>query len=60
MRIAICDDEKRYRLEVKMTIETLFQSLDLLIDTYQTGKDLLAHFEKKTMIWFFWISKCQT
>lgn len=47
MRIAICDDEKRYRLEVKMTIETLFQSLDLLIDTYQTGKDLLAHFEKK-------------
>lgn len=46
MRIAICDDEEKYIYQVKELIEHLYHSLEILIDTYQNGNELLSKYDK--------------
>lgn len=45
MRIAICDDDDKFCIGLKKQIEQFYQSLDVLVDTYQSGIGLLAHFK---------------
>lgn len=45
MRIAICDDEEKFCIRLREQIEQIYQSLDVLVDIYQNGVDLLAHFK---------------
>lgn len=47
MRIAVCDDEPKYCQQVKMKIEHVFHRLDLLVDTFLHGKDLLKRFQSQ-------------
>lgn len=47
MRIAVCDDEAEYCKQIQKMIEKMYHSLDVIVDTYQTGHDLLRQFEKQ-------------
>ncbi len=44
MRIAICDDEERYRIELKTTLNKLLINADLNIDTFDDGNILADAF----------------
>ena len=44
VRIAICDDEERYRIELKTTLEKLLINADYNIDTFDDGNKLSAAF----------------
>lgn len=41
MRIAICDDEPRFAAELADLIQNQHRSLDLVVDSYSSGEDLL-------------------
>ncbi|MBP3797486.1 MAG: response regulator transcription factor [Ruminococcus sp.] len=47
MRIAICDDEARYIEDLKGKIQKLYNSLDIVIDEFLCGEDLLKSFRHK-------------
>ena len=44
MRIAICDDEERYRIELKTILNKLLINADLNIDTFDDGNILADAF----------------
>ena len=44
MRIAICDDEERYRVELKTLLDKLLINIDYDIDTFDDGKRLMESF----------------
>ena len=44
MRIAICDDEERYRVELKTILDKLLINIDCNIDTFSNGKILVEAF----------------
>lgn len=46
MRIAICDDEEIYRASLRQELENHMKSLDVIIDSYESGVELLKRFEK--------------
>ncbi|MBR3039805.1 MAG: response regulator transcription factor [Lachnospiraceae bacterium] len=46
MRIAICDDEERFRVQEKNVIDKCIGSIDVITDTFEDGKALLDRFEK--------------
>ncbi|MBR1675539.1 MAG: response regulator transcription factor [Eubacterium sp.] len=46
MRIAVCDDEEKYRLDIKKRIDRVCNSLDVLVDEYSDGRELIKNFEK--------------
>lgn len=48
MRIAVCDDEEVFLIQLRNNIEKYYNSLDLVIDTFESGEDFLKHFIKKT------------
>lgn len=41
MRIAVCDDETVWMEQTKKRLEQIYVSLDLLVDTFSSGKQLL-------------------
>lgn len=47
MRIAVCDDEAEYCNHIQTMIEKIYHSLDVIVDTYQTGQDLLRWFPER-------------
>ena len=47
MRIAICDDENRIAEQLKALIESAVKSLDVWIETYTDGNELLGKFDQK-------------
>lgn len=44
MRIAVCDDEERYRVELKTLLDKLLINIDYDIDTFDDGKRLMESF----------------
>lgn len=42
MRVAICDDEKIQLSITKTSVENAYNSLDLIVDTYTSGAELLS------------------
>ena len=46
MRIAVCDDEEKYRQDIKKRIDRVCNSLDVLVDEYCDGRELIKSFEK--------------
>ena len=46
MRIAICDDEREQLRNTREQIEQQYKSLDMLVETYERGADLLADFDR--------------
>ena len=46
MRIAVCDDEEKFRIQARDLIDKLSNSLDVIVDTYPDGRELLAAFDK--------------
>ena len=46
MRIAICDDEERYRVELKTVLDKLLINVDYNIDTFEDGQILIDSFSK--------------
>lgn len=51
MKIAICDDEKLYRIKVKKNIYKTFKNLkiDGKIFEYESGENLLEDIEKNNL-----------
>lgn len=47
MRIAVCDDEEKFRMQAKEIIDKLAGSLDVIVDAYSDGRKLLEAFDKK-------------
>ncbi|MCR5103930.1 MAG: LytTR family DNA-binding domain-containing protein [Eubacterium sp.] len=47
MRIAVCDDEEKFRMQAKEMIDKLAGSLDVIVDAYSDGRKLLEAFDKK-------------
>ena len=47
MRIAVCDDEERFLEDIKNRIYTIYNSLDVIVDCYDNGRNLLKNFEKQ-------------
>ena len=45
MRVAVCDDDERQLDITKTALEQAYRSLDLLIDVYQDGNELLDRIE---------------
>ena len=48
MRIAICDDEEKYRGHVKTELEKMINSIDVVIDSFAQGEDLLKKLENQS------------
>ena len=46
MRIAICDDEEIYRVELKTILDKLLINVDYNIDTFDDGTKLMESFNK--------------
>ena len=47
MRIAVCDDEERFLTDIRRHIDKIYSSLDVIVDCYNSGKNLLKSFEKQ-------------
>ncbi len=47
MRIAVCDDEEKFRIDERNLIDKLAGSLDVVVDAFSDGNDLIAAFDKK-------------
>ena len=47
MRIAVCDDEEKFRTQARDLIDKLAGSIDVIVDAYSDGKKLLEAFDKK-------------
>lgn len=45
MRIAVCDDEEKFRVQAKSMIEKLTNSIDVIVDAYEDGRKLIERFE---------------
>ena len=45
MRIAICDDEEKFRVREKELIDKVSASMDIVVDTFAEGKKLLERFD---------------
>ena len=46
MRIAVCDDQETCRRQVKGYIENIFGSLDVIVDLYSSGGEILKGADK--------------
>jgi two-component system response regulator LytT len=46
MRIAVCDDEEKFRTQEKELIDKLAGSIDVIVDAYSDGRKLLEAFDK--------------
>ena len=46
MRIAVCDDEEKFRTQEKNLIDKLAGSIDGIVDAYSDGRKLLEAFDK--------------
>ena len=46
MRIAVCDDEEKFRDQAREMIDKLAGSLDVIVDAYSDGRKLLEAFDK--------------
>ena len=46
MRIAVCDDEEKFRDQAKSMIDKISGSLDIVVDTYSNGYKLLEVFDR--------------
>ena len=46
MRIAVCDDEEKFRDQVRDKIDKVSGSLDVVVDTYSDGYKLLEAFDR--------------
>lgn len=47
MRIAICDDEKKFIDDFKRITDKLYRSLDIIVDTFSSGAELLKSFKNR-------------
>lgn len=45
MRIAVCDDEERFRTQAREMIDKLAGSIDVVVDAYEDGRKLLQAFD---------------
>ena len=45
MRIAICDDEEKFRLQLYDLIEANYKSIDVLVDVFSDGRKLLERYD---------------
>ena len=56
MRIAVCDDEEKFRTQEKNLIDKLAGSIDVIVDAYSDGRKLLEAFDKNPYdVLFFYI-----
>lgn len=46
MRIAVCDDEQKFRDDIRDHIDKLYSSLDVIVDAYEDGRRLLDRFRE--------------
>lgn len=47
MRIAVCDDESRFITDFKNIMKRLYNSLDIIVDDFSEGGELLKSFSVK-------------
>ena len=45
MRIAVCDDEEKFRTQAREMIDKLAGSIDVVVDAYEDGRKLLQAFD---------------
>lgn len=60
MKIAICDDEKKLRKDLRSLIEIQMDLSggDYTIEEFEDGRDLAAAEKRKIFRFCFWISRC--
>lgn len=61
MRIAVCDDEKNLRRDLRRLVEIHLNLKGIPCETaeYESGEKLLADKKLDKTEFFFWISKCR-
>ena len=47
MRIAVCDDEEKFRVQARDLIDKIAGSMDVIVDAYSDGRKLIEAFDKK-------------
>ena len=47
MRIAVCDDEEKFRVQARDLIDKIAGSMDVVVDAYSDGRKLLEAFDKR-------------
>ena len=47
MKIAVCDDESIFQEQLKTELEQYYRSLDVLVECYSSGEELLMDYAKK-------------
>ncbi len=47
MKVAVCDDEKRFRDDIAGRIDKLYSSLDVIVDSFSNGRKLIEAFDRK-------------
>ena len=50
MRIAVCDDNQHFVKELSEMIANTYQSLDLLIDSFCCGEDIVSHYRNGRVV----------
>ncbi|MBO4750827.1 MAG: response regulator transcription factor [Lachnospiraceae bacterium] len=45
MRIAVCDDEAQFRVQIRDMIDRIYGSMDVIIDLFSDGRALLERFD---------------
>jgi len=53
MRIAICDDNQHFIRELSDMILSKYKSLDLLIDSFSCGEDIVSHYKNSKVVFDF-------
>ncbi len=53
MRIAVCDDEEKFRVQARDMIDKLAGSMDVIVDAYSDGNKLLTAHDKNPYDVFF-------
>lgn len=48
MRIAVCDDEERFLTDIKDHIYEIYNSMDVVVDCFTSGKNLINSFDKQS------------
>lgn len=46
MRIAVCEDEEIFRKQIVKEIEEYYHSLDVVVDSFSSGEELVNKYEK--------------
>lgn len=45
MRIAVCDDEEKFQIQIRDAIDRIYNSMDVIVDVFSDGRRLLERYD---------------